>query len=64
MSDYTTPSIQAMAFPTLFPYGTGDVTNKKRLVEVTMVDANEHLLKYAVKVPVPSEEEIDNRDKN
>ena len=48
VSDYDTPGIQAMAFPTLFPYGTGDVTKKDRRVEVTMTDANKHLLKYAV----------------
>ena len=55
LSDYNTPSIQAMAFPTLFPYGTGDVTQKVRDVDVTMTDANEHLLKYAVERPKDSD---------
>ena len=48
LSDYGTPGIQAMAFPTLFPYGCGDATKKDRRVEVTLTDANQHLLNYAV----------------
>ena len=48
VSDYDCVGIQAMAFPTLFPYGCGDVTSKDRRVEVTMTEANPHLLKYAV----------------
>ena len=48
LSDYNTPGIQAQAFPTLFPFGRGDVTMKDRLVEVTMTEANKHYLTYAV----------------
>jgi hypothetical protein len=28
LSDYNTPGIQAMVFPTLFPHGCGDVTKR------------------------------------
>jgi hypothetical protein len=50
LSDHSTPSLQAMAFPTLFPYGhDGDVTFQNRIKAVTMTDANAHLLKYAIK---------------
>lgn len=48
LSDYTTPGIQAMAFPTLFPQGCGDVTKRDRRHEVSTTDANRHLLTYAV----------------
>ena len=30
LNDYTYPSLQALAFPTLFPFGEGDVTNRDR----------------------------------
>ena len=46
LSDFSQPFIQAMAFPTLFPYGFGDVTGKDRDFEVSMTEANQHLLKY------------------
>ena len=46
LSDYDTPGIQAMAFPTLFPLGKGDVTQKTRRVEVSLTESNQHLLKY------------------
>ena len=49
LSDYCTPSLQAMAFPTLFPWGyKGDVTMTSRKTYVSPTDANKHLLKYAV----------------
>jgi hypothetical protein len=50
LSDYITPNIQALAFPTLFPYGDGhgDVTNGDRRVAVSFHNATSHLLKYAV----------------
>jgi len=32
LSDYTTPHLQAMAFPTLFPFGVGDATYHDRNV--------------------------------
>jgi hypothetical protein len=37
-----------MTFPTLFPYGCGDVTNKDRSVTVSMTESNKHLLNYAI----------------
>jgi hypothetical protein len=50
LSDFTTPYIQGMAFPTLFPYGVGDVTAMNRDHIVTMTEANKHLLKYYIEV--------------
>ena len=40
-----------MAFPTLFPFSTGDATNNDRFKKVTMAQANAHLLNYAIKQP-------------
>ena len=48
LSDYSTPHLQAMAFPTLFPFGVGDATYKDRNVKVTLTESNPHLLKYAI----------------
>ena len=49
LSDYCTPSLQAMAFPTLFPWGPkGDFSKTNRSTYVSPTDANKHLLKYAV----------------
>ena len=36
-----------MAFPTLFPHGRGDPTNKRRLREVTLTEGFKHLIRYA-----------------
>ena len=36
-----------MAFPTLFPYGKADPTNKRRRREVTLTEGIKHLIKYA-----------------
>ena len=47
--DYSQPFLQCMAFPTLFPYAKGDFFNRERNIEVSLTDANKHLLKYAVK---------------
>ena len=49
LNDYDTPNLQSMAFPTLFPYGEGDVTNADRTETVTMCEANKHLLWYCVR---------------
>ena len=51
LSDYSTPGLQSMAFPTLFPYGVGDVTRASRRVSMTLTESNKHLLNYAVLVP-------------
>ena len=48
LNDYKTPNLQALAFPTLFPFGAGDVMNQDRQVGVTMTESNTHLLKYAI----------------
>ena len=37
-----------MAFPTLFPYGTGDVTMRSRRFDITFTNAMRHYLNYAV----------------
>jgi hypothetical protein len=45
VNEYTTPGIQAMAFPTLFPYGKhGDCTFGDRFEKVSYTLANKHLL--------------------
>ena len=48
LSDFSHPFIQTLAFPTLFPYGLGDVTAKDRDHEISMTDGNRHLLRYCV----------------
>ena len=57
LSDNTVPSIMTMAFPVLFPYGKGDVTCKDRYIDITMTEANAHLLKYYTLVDTPNEKE-------
>ena len=47
LSDYNHPYLQALAFPTLFPFGHGDVTNKDRIIDVSITESNSHLLKYS-----------------
>ena len=51
VNDFNTPNIQAMAFPTLFPFGTGDTTKQARTTLVTMNEGNRHLMWFAVKDP-------------
>ena len=48
LNDYSTPGIQSMAFPTLFPYGEGDVTKRSRLYDVTFTNAMKHYLNYSI----------------
>ena len=48
VSDYDTPGLQGLAFPTLFPYGTGDVTRDSRTKDVTVTNAFKHYLQYSV----------------
>ena len=40
INDFSEAKIQAMAFPTLFPYGVGDATNTERRQEVSLTDAS------------------------
>ena len=37
-----------MAFPTLFPFSYGDVTDRDRISNVILVNSNKHLLKYCI----------------
>ena len=48
LNDYTYPSLQSMAFPTLFPFSYGDVTDRDRISNVTLANSNKHLLKYCI----------------
>ena len=36
-----------MAFPTLFPYGKGDPTNRTRQHGITLTEVFKHLMKFA-----------------
>ena len=45
LNDYTCLSLQALAFPTLFSFGEGDVSNRDRHSDVTITNSNRHLLK-------------------
>ena len=48
VSDYDTPGLQGLAFPTLFPYGTGDVTIDSRTKDVSTTNAFKHYLQFSV----------------
>ena len=45
-NEYTYPSIQSLAFPALFPFGKGDVSNNDRNIFVSLTESNRFLLKY------------------
>lgn len=49
LNEYTTDSICSLAFPKLFPNGTGDPTKKARIKDVTEALAFKHLMKSAAK---------------
>ena len=59
LNDYTQPFLQCMAFPTLFPYAKGDYFNRERNIEVSLTDANKHLLKYAIKNEKAENDELE-----
>ena len=42
LNDYSTPSLQSMAFPTLFLYGEGDIIQKSRMIDVNTTLAMKH----------------------
>ena len=44
---FKTDGLAGMAFPTLFPYGKRDPTNRARQREVTLTEALKHLMKFA-----------------
>ena len=46
VNDYNYPSLQALAFPTLFPFGVGDVAKRDRISHVSLTNSNTHLMKY------------------
>ena len=48
VSDFSDAGLLSKSFPTLFPYGTGDVTCLDRLSKVTLDAAGKHYLKYCV----------------
>lgn len=47
INEFRTQGLAAQAFPTLFPYGTGDPTCCGRQRSVTLTEAFKHLLRYA-----------------
>ena len=47
VNEFKTDGLATMAFPTLFPYGNGDPTNRARQHAVTLSEAFKHLTKYA-----------------
>ncbi len=46
INEFQTSLLATLAFPTLFPHGTGDPTNSGRQREVTLTDGFKHLIKY------------------
>jgi hypothetical protein len=49
LNEFKVTAVFAKAFPTVFPYGAGDPTNKGRRVDVSFADAVAHLTFYAYK---------------
>ena len=47
INEFQTPGLATQAFPTLFPYGTGDPTCPGRRHKVTLTEAFKHLIRYA-----------------
>ena len=45
LNNYDHPHIQALAFPTLFPFSCGNATNRDRRKYISMTDSNKHILK-------------------
>ena len=45
-SDYSTAHIQSLDFPTLFPMGACDATNKDQRADIQLSKSNSHFLKY------------------
>ena len=45
--EYNTPYLLTSAFPCLFPFGNGDVTDQIRNIAVSLHDASIHYLKYS-----------------
>ena len=50
VNEFKTNGLATMAFPTLFPYGKGDPTNRARQHGITLTEAFKHLIKFAEKL--------------
>ena len=48
LNNYTYPSIQLLTFPTLFPFGYGDITFHDRNINVSLTESNCYLLRYSI----------------
>ena len=46
INEFKTDGLATMAFPTLFPYGKGDPTNRARNHDITLAEAFKHLMKF------------------
>ena len=46
INEFTTEGFATMAFPTLFPYGTGDPTTKSRQSSISFSESFKHLISY------------------
>ena len=46
INEFTTEGFATMAFPTLFPYGTGDPTTKCRQCSISFSESFKHLISY------------------
>ncbi|XP_028419285.1 uncharacterized protein LOC114545138 [Dendronephthya gigantea] len=51
VNEFKTDGLASMAFPTLFPHGKGDPTNRVRQHEVSLAEAFKHLMKFAERLP-------------
>ena len=47
LNEFETEGLATMAFPTLFPYGTGDPTTKNRKHPISYTDFFKHLIRFA-----------------
>ena len=46
INEFTTEGLATMAFPTLFPYGTGDPTTKSRQCSISFSESFKHLISF------------------
>ena len=47
LNEFKTDGLASMAFPTLFPYGKGDPTNRARQHDLSLAGAFKHLMRFA-----------------
>jgi len=55
INEFEYDGLCSLAFPAIFPYGTGDPTKKARRFEISETDGFNHLLKYATKNAVDNQ---------